>query len=298
MKSLKGYLFILGSSLFWGVSATVAKFLFSRNVDVVILTQTRLTISFLLMAAAFLLFRRDLLVINLRDLYKFFLLGVIGELGSMFTYYFTIEQTNVATAILLQYLAPLFVLAYAAISRTERLTALKVTLGFFSFAGCLLAIAGNDLSVVTLNRMGLLSGLCSACCWGFSNVWLRHLLKSYTIWTALVYSLFFASACSMFLNPPWHIVAANYSGSEWLTFLVFSVVSILIPEIFFFSGIKYLTASTAIITAAMEPVIAILSAYLFLQEILAPVQIAGALMVILTVIILQNKHDPIAELQP
>jgi drug/metabolite transporter (DMT)-like permease len=249
------------------------------------------------MAAAFLLFRRDLLVIDLRDLYKFALLGVIGEAGSMFTYYYTIQQTNVATAILLQYLAPLFVLGYAAISRTERLTALKVMLGILSFAGCLLAIAGNDLSVVKLNRMGLLSGLCSACCWGFSNVWLRHVLKSYSIWTALVYSLFFASACSMFFNPPWHIAAANYSGTEWLTFLLFAVISILIPEIFFFSGIKYLAASTAIITAAMEPVIAIVSAYIFLHEILAPVQIAGALLVILTVIILQNRHDPIAELQ-
>jgi hypothetical protein len=29
-----------------------------------------------------------------------------------------------------------------------------------------------------------------------------------------------------------------------------------------------------------------------------PVQIAGALLVILTVVILQNRHDPIAELQP
>ena len=37
---------------------------------------------------------------------------------------------------------------------------------------------------------------------------------------------------------------------------------------------------------------------LFLQEILVPVQIAGALLVILTVVILQNRHDPIAELQP
>jgi drug/metabolite transporter (DMT)-like permease len=297
MKSLKGYLFIIGSSLFWGVSATVAKFLFSRNVDVVILTQTRLTIPFILMAAAFLLFRRDLLVINPRDLYKFALLGVIGEVGSMFTYYYTIEQTNVATAILLQYLAPLFVLGYAAVSGSERLTALKVMLGLLSFAGCALAIAGRDLSVVTLNRMGLLSGLCSACCWGFSNVWLRHVLKSYSIWTALVYSLFFASAFSMFLNPPWHIVAAGYSGPEWLIFFVFAVSSILIPEIFFFSGIKYLTASTAIITAAMEPVIAIVSAYIFLHEILAPVQIAGALLVILTVVVLQNRHDPVAELQ-
>jgi hypothetical protein len=143
MKSLKGAFSFSAHRCSGGVGHG-RDFFFSRNVDVVILTQTRLTISFLLMAAAFLLFRRDLLVINVRDLYKFFLLGVIGELGSMFTYYFTIEQTNVATAILLQYLAPLFVLAYAAISRTERLTTLKVMLGF-SFAGSL-AIAGNDLS--------------------------------------------------------------------------------------------------------------------------------------------------------
>ena len=33
-------------------------------------------------------------------------LGLIGIAGSNFTYYYTISETNVATAILLQYLAP------------------------------------------------------------------------------------------------------------------------------------------------------------------------------------------------
>ena len=47
-------------------------------------------------------------------------MGIIGGAGSNFTYYFTIAQTNVATAILLQYMAPLGVLSFAVVTHEKR----------------------------------------------------------------------------------------------------------------------------------------------------------------------------------
>jgi drug/metabolite transporter (DMT)-like permease len=298
MKSLRGYFLIIGAAIFWGISATVAKFLFTRQVDVVILTQTRITISFILLASSFLVTGRAHLLIRKKDLYKFVVLGIVGGVGSTFTYYYTIQQTNVATAILLQYLAPLFVFSYAAISGSERLTLTKIFVGILSFVGCLLAVAGDDFSILRINRLGLVSGISSACCWGFTNIWLRKVLKSYSIWTALVYSLFFASLVLMAIDPPWNIAAAGYSASEWGTFALFAIISMLIPSVLYFSGIRYLTASTAIITATMEPIIAIFSAFILLNETLTMIQLTGAAFVIGSVLVLQNKRDPIAELQP
>lgn len=298
MKGLRGYLFIIGAAACWGISATFAKFLFTTEINVVVLTQSRVTISFLIFLVVFLLFRRDLLIIRAKDLYKFILLGLIGGAGSTYFYYFTINETNVATAILLQYLAPLFVLAYAGISHEEHLTWLKIFTGVLSLTGCVLAIGGKDFSILTLNSTGLISGLLSALCWGFTNIWLRNILKSYTIWTALVYSFFFASMFWMIINPPWNIVAAHYSAGQWEIFILFAVISILIPHSLYFAGIRYLTASTAIITATIEPVIAIVSAYIVLKEQLTPVQFAGAALVIVTIVVLQRHRDPVEELQP
>src|SRR5437899_3642257 len=120
MKSWKGYLFIIGAASFWGVSATIAKFLFTQQVQTLVLVQMRMTLSALVLLAVFLAARRTLFIIRFNDLWRFALLGIIGGAGSNFTYYFTIEQTNVATAILLQYLAPIGVLLYGALSGEEQ----------------------------------------------------------------------------------------------------------------------------------------------------------------------------------
>lgn len=296
--STRGYLSILGATLFWGISATVAKLLFAQKVDTLVLVQTRITLSCAVLLLYFLFFHRDLLRIRLRDLYRFALLGLIGIAGSNFTYYFTIRETNVATAILMQYLAPVFVLLYAAFTREEELTFVKITAGVVSLAGCFLAIAGKDLSIFQISNIGLLSGFASALCWGFTNIWLRHLLKDYKVWTVLIYAFLSASVFWLFVNPPWNLVEAHYSSGQWGTFFLFAVISILIPHSLYFSGMRHLTASRGIITATFEPIVAIGSAYIILGEALSPIQLLGAVLVIAAIALLQLKQDAAQELTP
>ncbi len=296
--SARGYLSILGATLFWGVSATVAKLLFTQQVEMLVLVQTRITISCVLLLLYFLIFRRDLLRIRIKDLYRFVLLGLVGIAGSNFFYYFTIRETNVATAILLQYLAPVFVLLYAAVTREEELTFLKIAAGVVSLAGCFLAIAGKDLSILQISNIGLMSGFASACCWGFTNIWLRHILKDYKVWTALIYAFLSATVFWLFVNPPWNLITAHYSSSTWGTFFLFAMISILIPHSLYFSGMRYLTASRGIITATFEPIVAITSAYFILQEALSPIQLVGAALVIAAIALLQLKQDASQVLKP
>ncbi|MBI4810832.1 MAG: EamA family transporter [Ignavibacteriales bacterium] len=290
MKSLKGYFYILGATTFWGIAATIAKFLFNQQVETLILVQMRITFSFLMLGIFFYLFKRELLSVELKDLYKFALLGILGIAGSNFTYYFTIATTNVATSILLQYLAPILVLLYAALSREEKVTKIKVIAGSVSLVGCYLAVAGKDFSIITINHLGLMTGLASALCWSFTNGWLKRLLKKYNVWTCLVYAFLFASIFWSIVNPPWEIIAAKYSTETWTVFFGFAVISILIPHSLYFSGMRYLTASRGNITATFEPIVAIVSAFFIVQEVLTPIQIFGAVLVINAIAILQIRQ--------
>jgi drug/metabolite transporter (DMT)-like permease len=52
-------------------------------------------------------------------------------------------------------------------------------------------------------------------------------------------------------------------------------------------GMRYLTASRAIITATFEPVVAIATAYVFLNEPFSLVQAGGGLLVISAIVTLQ-----------
>ncbi|HUL43974.1 MAG TPA: EamA family transporter [Bacteroidota bacterium] len=298
MKVMRGYAFILAATAFWGVSATIARFLFSQNVSTLILVQTRMTFSFIVMFGIFFFARRDLLRIRAKDLYRFALMGIIGGAGSNFTYYYTIQQINVASAILLQYLAPIGVLVHASLSGEERVGTAKAAAGIVSLAGCFLAIAGKDFSLLSINPLGLASGLASAFCWAFANVWLRRLLKDYNVWTCLFYAFLFATVFWLFFNPPWTVYSAKYSSGTWLSFFGFAMISVLIPHSLYFLGVRYLTASRAIITATFEPVVAIVSAFLVLDETLAPVQMFGAVLVIVAIVLLQLKKEESAILSP
>jgi drug/metabolite transporter (DMT)-like permease len=291
MTFLRGYFFIILATLFWGFSATIAKLLFTQQIDTIVLVQMRITISTIILLIYFFIFNKGVFRVRLKDLYRFAALGIMGIAGSNFFYYFTIKETNVATAILLQYIAPLFVLCYAALTREEELTFIKLLAGIVSLGGCFLAIAGKDFSILHISTLGLLSGFASAFSWGFTNISLRHVLKDYSIWTALIYAFIAATLFWLFINPPWNIIEAHYSSGEWGIYVLVAVISVLIPHSCYFAGMKYLTPSRAIITATFEPIVAIVSAFFVVGEMLAPVQIAGAMLVISAIAILQLKQE-------
>jgi drug/metabolite transporter (DMT)-like permease len=70
-----------------------------------------------------------------------------------------------------------------------------------------------------------------------------------------------------------------------------AVLSILIPHSLYFSGVRYLTPTQAIITASFEPVVAIVSAFAFLGETLSGVQILGSGIVIGSILLLQASNQ-------
>lgn len=293
MKRLKGTLFILAGTAFWGLSATVAKLLFTQTsvIGPLVLVQMRMTFSCVILLAIVLVFRRELLRVEVKDLYRFAMLGIMGMAGSNFTYYFAIRETSVATAILLQYLAPLLVLAYAALSGEEGISAFKIAAAVLSLVGCFFAVKGKGFTLESKSTLGLVAGFGAAFCWAFSNVFFRHLVRRYNVWTILIYAFSFASLFWLLVNPPWRIAAAEYSPGTWGTFLVFAVVSILIPHSLYFNGLKYLPASQAIIIATFEPIVAIISAYFIVSEILTPLQIFGAVLVIAAIVLLQLTEE-------
>ncbi len=291
MKEVRGYLMILGAALFWGISATGAKSLLNQDLDTVLLVQARVSFTFLLLVAFFALFKRDVLKTRMSDAWKFALIGVIGVAGSNFTYYFTIKESTVATGILIQYTAPLLVMGYAALTKEETITGVKVIAALLSLVGCFLAVGGYDPTVLSITPMGLITGIGSVLCFAFLNIYTRHVLSFSNMWTLTVYSIGFAALFWMVVNPPWNIVAQSPPPDVWGALVVLAVVSILIPHSLYFSGLRYVVPSRAIITSTFEPIVAIVTAAWFLNEFLEPVQIIGAMVVLAAIVLLQVRRE-------
>lgn len=291
MRGVKGYLMIMGAATFWGVSATVAKLLLNRHVETVLIVQMRVTVSAFLLVLFYLLAKPHFLHVRWRDLWRFALLGIIGVSGANFTYYFTIKESTVATAIILQYTAPLFVLAYTRVVHEEKFTTLKVCAAVLSLVGCFLAVGAYDPGVLKLSMAGLLSGVGSMVCFAFLSVYTRHLLQRSDIWTMTAYSFVFASLFWLVINPPAMIIAQSPSAATWGGLFALGIISVLIPHSLFFAGMRHVVASRAVITSTLEPVVAMATAAMFLGEFLRPVQVIGAVLVVGAIVLLQVKRE-------
>jgi drug/metabolite transporter (DMT)-like permease len=295
---IRGYLYILIGTTLWGVSSVVAKSLFNIGIPPVELIVARLTLTTLTLAFILLYFDRRSLIISLKDLPYFLALGVIGVGGMQFFYYFAISQIHVGPAILLQYLQPIWVSVYAFLFQKEPLSKGKIASLLLAVLGCYFLVGGYQIDLVRLNRMGMVSGVIASLFFTFYALYGEKGLKEYDPWTLILYGFGFASVLYWILLSPMKVVTGGYSLKVWVAFLYISIFSTLIPFGLYFKGIERLRATRASITATWEPVVAGITAYFVLGEVLPPLQVVGGIGVIAAVILLQTAKEKTAPTAP
>lgn len=294
---VRGYLFILIAVIFWGGSASFAKFLFTKQYDTLIIVQTRSSLSFLLLALYFALRDRNVFRIRLQDLHWFASMGLIGIAGTNFTYYYTVKESTVATAILIQNTSPVLVMMYAVlVSKEEEFNGTKAISLLLALFGCYIAVSGGSVADIKLSGWALLTGPASTFCYVFVLIAGKRILRRYSTWTMLLYAFGFAALFWLVINPPWAIASKGYTTNDWGVFWIFAMVSILIPYSLFSTGLKMLDASTVGILSTMEPIAAIVIAYFVLGETLGPIQMLGAVAVVVAVGLLQVRREHIRKL--
>ena len=307
--SLRGYAYIALATCSWGIAAALGRAVFTgrlqiggetlKSIDPVILSQTRTTFAFMVLMPLLLGIRgKQGIRMSRGEILQCMLLGTAGVAGSNYFYYLAIQRTSVATAIILQYLAPVFVLLYMLLRKLQPAT-------FQRLSGVSLAVVGSILAIgvvsssknfpfvemssgqVRFDRIGVSAGIIAALCFGFYNIFGRHLIETNDRWRVLLYAMMGAAIGWLILNPPWKVIAAHYTGAQWLFLFVFAVMSMLIPYSFYFTGLQYLDATRAIVTSCLEPVFAILIAAFALGELVTPVQIAGIVVTLAATVLVQ-----------
>lgn len=296
--ALRGYLYIAAATLLWGVAATLGRAAFTgrllpggqalRPIEPLILSQSRTGFSFLVLLPI-LVWRagwRQLLLPR-ADLGRMLLLGVLGTAASNYFYYLAIQRTNVATAIILQYTAPVWVLLYAVGRGRQKATLQRVAGVGLAVAGCTMVINVFGSGGFRPDTIGLIAAVLAAFAFAFYNVFGHDLLTRYNRWMVVLYVTFGASLFWIVVNPPWEIAAAHHSGAQWLFLLIFAMISALLPFSFYAAGLQHLEPTRAIVVSCLEPVFAILIAAMALGEVMRPVQVAGIALVLVATLVVQ-----------
>jgi drug/metabolite transporter (DMT)-like permease len=294
---LRGYFYIGGAALFWGIAATLGRAAFTGHllpggalhaIDPLILSQSRATLSLAVLLPV-LLMRRGGAVLRVpgRDLLRFLLLGILGVAASNYLYYLAIQRTNVATAIILQYTAPVWVLLYTVARGAQRPSRRRTSAVGLAVMGCALAVGFVGSGGLRMDTVGVMAALLAAFSFAFYNISGHGVLARYDRWQVLLWVLVATSTFWIFVNPPWKVIAAHYGREQWAFMLVFSLLSVLAPFSCYFAGLQHLEPTRAIVASCLEPVFSIVIAAIALGELLRPFQTVGIVLVLVAIVLIQ-----------
>lgn len=288
MSGKAGYLFVAAAALLWAISGTASKFIFASGVSPVELVQFRTAGSAVILALIFAIRSPSLLKVAPQNIGYFFLLGALLAI-TQFTYLFAISKTLVAVAILLQYQAPLVVACYTFFIARERLSASTVVAMLCSLFGCYLVVGGYSLNILSMSKVGIISGLSSAGAFALYTITSESGMRRYSPWTVLFYAFTVAAIILNIVYPPFHAMGRSHTLTTWLWIFFVTLFGTILPFAFYNLGIQKIRPTHASVTATLEPIAAAIISYLFLGEILEVWQIIGAAIVLIALVILQKK---------
>lgn len=208
-----------------------------------------------------------------RDLPAFVAFALVGVTLFYAALNLAIDAAGVSLAFVLLYTAPAFVAVLAALLLGERLTPLKIALVLTSMLGVLLVTRGEGATVsVGAVAWGLVSGISYASYYLFGK-WALRRYRPVTIF-AYVMPL---GALGLLPLVDFEVLRVG-SRVIWFDLALMGALSTYLAYFVYYSGLRTVEASRAVLVATVEPLLAaLLAAMLFGERLGLSGVIGGAL---------------------
>jgi len=188
----------------------------------------------------------------------------------------------------LLYLAPAIVGVGGALFLNERLTSRNVISIILAFTGCVFVV-GLVGDVKDVTTKGVVAGLLSAVTYASFTLIGKPLMGRFPMDMTLFFHLAFGSVGLLAVALVWNGgIHASLPAILVITFFN-GVFNTLLPVASYSFGMRRMRAASASTIATVEPVLAILLAWVLLGESLGVLQVAGAGLVILAVVLLARR---------
>ena len=293
--TLTGILLAISSALFFGIGGPVTKTLSSAGMTALQITQSIMTLAALLLLLLVLVkYPKQLLVVR-SEWPMLISFGLISFCTNQFLYTIAVSRVPVGIALLLEYLAPVIIILWIKFVRKTPLPPaiwvgiLSVLIGLF--------MVGEVWAGFHLDTIGVIAGLGTAIALAARFLLSEHGLKTHK---ALVLTALGTSVGAVALNVvspltsfPWqtvmHDVAiiGDVSTPLWMLLIWLSVVSTVLAYLAGINAQRYLAPAAISQIATLEVIFAATFAALLLNETLSFVQVIGATIMLVGILLAQ-----------
>lgn len=215
------------------------------------------------------------------------LLGVL-QAGTMLSYFVSVKYTTVSIAVLLLYTAPIYVTLLSPLTLKEGITWHSLSALVLSLAGVILVIQPSAVlyDIDSMYLIGLGCGLISGLLYACMILTSRYLKDHYTGTAQAAWAI--VITLTIFLP-----YSAAISWGVLLNNLYLLILLGLLPTAasltLYFSGLAYVRAQNASIIALLEPISAVVFAFVILSQPITLTILAGGALILLSALMVSGE---------
>ena len=289
---LRGMILASLASSLWAVSGISGEILFKKfNFSSDWLVSTRTLISgILLFLIVIFIEKKSILrpLKNKRDCAGMILFGTAGMYLVQYTYFKTIELSNVSFATILQFTAPFFIFIYESIKNKKVPAVSTVILLLMTILGVIFIATKGNFSNLSVSLEALLLGIISAIMIAFYSTYPKKFLKKYGSITVVGWGMIVGSIISNVIHPIWKI-EGDVNTQSIIQVMIVVILGTSIAYLIYIASLNYISSSLAGILTAFEPVLAAILSVVFFGLKFSFIELIGFLLVFVSIFILEKR---------
>ncbi|MBP5200428.1 MAG: EamA family transporter [Schwartzia sp.] len=288
----KGLLMAALGAAMWGGSGVAGQHLLQNcgfTTEWLVVTRMLLAGTLLLLLDVFFC-RKNILAVwrDRQDAREMAAFALVGMLAVQYTYFASIKHGNAAAATVLQYLMPIIIVAYTALTARKLPKPVEMLCVALAVLGTFILVTHCDFGKLSIPGIAVLWGLLSAVSAAFYTVQPKRLIRKWRATLVIGWGMLVGGAVLSLFCPPWQFTGI-WNGTAALIYAYIILFGTVMAFGCYLGSLKYIQPTEASVLGSIEPLSAILLSVLLLGTPFDVMDALGSALILCTVFLLARK---------
>lgn len=276
------------AAVMWATSGTFTVLAIDAGADVMQVTVFTTVITAIILVPLIAALDPKSLRIKAEDFFPFLAFSIITGTFFAIAWYMCVDLTSVATAVILLYAYPSIVTVASVFLLKEGLSPQKALALPLTFVGAVLVAGAQEFEEgFSFDLVGIALGIYAAFGAAVYYIWGKKFLGKYSANTVILYMTVLSIPGLVIIANPFELLKNAISMEGWLYIIALGFFPGTVGFVVSMVALNHIEASKASIVASIEPVAAVIIAFIVLLEAVNGLQIIGVVLVFAGVILLR-----------